>query len=93
MFFFFSNWNPTELDKAHNTTWAHVLSSVPPWPVDQSNGLSEAALSKLKRLELLSSLMVLGRFLIIGQFPLSDSSLMEERGNSTFSPDQYNEDV
>lgn len=37
--------------------------------------------------------MVLGRFLIIGQFPLSDFSLMEEQDNFTFSADQYNENV
>lgn len=73
-----SNRHRAELDIVHNTIWACVLSFAPLWPVDQSNGLLEAVLSKLKRLELLSTLMVLGRFLIIGQFPPSDSSLMEK---------------
>lgn len=36
--------------------------------------------------------MVLGRFLIRRESPLSESSLMQEPGNFTFRPDQYNED-
>lgn len=34
---------PPELDIPHNTIWVHILSFAPLWPVDQSNGLSEAA--------------------------------------------------
>lgn len=84
---------PPELDISHNTIWVHILSFAPLWPVDQSNGLSEAVHDKLWRLEPLSGLMVLGRFLIMGQFPLSDFSAVKVRGNSTSSWDQYCEDA
>lgn len=38
---------PPELHISHNTIWVHILSFAPLWPVDQSNGLSEAVHDKL----------------------------------------------